>query len=305
MPVHCGGRDLPASLESIAAERPDGVEILIYDSSPDGTCTDIVRRYVDILDIQYVHMPELGGWPDKTNLAVANASAPFVAMLHQDDIWLPGHLTTVRHSIASRPEAVMHVAPSRLVDAGGTDIGKWSLPLAPSVWPGSDFGRCLIVQNFVAVPAPVIMREAWLATGNMDPTLWYTADWDLYLKLAKLGPIAVTDRATVAFRLHSGSLTMKGSRNAADLRQQFEIVLCRHGDAFGLDLDRRLRARARASAAINCALAAAAAGSTKALAMVMARLLALGPFDACRYLHESRLYERLLPRIRLRVAGSI
>lgn len=305
MPVHCGARDLPATLASVAAERPSGVEFLIYDSSPDTACSAIVGRYADALDIRYIAMPGLRGWPDKTNLAVRNASSPHVAMLHQDDVWLPGRLASIRQSITSVPEAVMHVAPTRLIDASGRDIGKWSPPFTAGLWSGPEFGRRLIVQNFIAIPTPVIRRDAWLGVGSMDPALWYTADWDLYLKLASLGPIAVTDQATTAFRLHGGSLTMTGSRNARDLERQLQIVLDRHGDAFGLNSDVRLRARALASAAINCRLAAAAAGHPRAMFPALLQLLRLGPVNACRYLQESRLLDRLLPRLKLRATGAM
>ncbi len=49
-------------------------------------------------------------------------------MLHQDDLWLPGHVEAVRASIAKTPDAVMSVAASRFVDVHGRDLGKWSTP---------------------------------------------------------------------------------------------------------------------------------------------------------------------------------
>ncbi len=114
----------------------------------------------------------------------------------------------------------------------------------PRSWSGDEFGRGLIVQNFLAIPSPIIRREAWLAAGGMDTALWYTADWDLYLKLARRETVAVRPQTTTAFRIHGGSLTMTGSRTASALREQHEIVLKRHGDAFGLGRDHRLHARA-------------------------------------------------------------
>lgn len=305
MPVHDGARDLPHTLASAAAAGPDGVEFIIYDSSTNTACRDIAAAYASQLAIHYAAMPDMRAWPDKTNLAVTRASAPWVAMLHQDDIWLPGHLEAARASIAAHPDAVMSVAASSLIDMNGRPVGQWSLPLGAGAWTGANFGRRLIVQNFVAIPSPLIRRDAWLAAGGMDGTLWYTADWDLYLKLAGLGSIAVRPLATTAFRIHGNSLTMTGSRNAASLREQLDIVLERHGDAFGLANDSRLRARASVSAEINCSLAQVAAGRAGSIGPALLRLLALGPLDALRYLHESRLADRALPRLRARLAGNL
>jgi glycosyltransferase involved in cell wall biosynthesis len=305
MPARGGADYLPGALDSVLAQRPHGIELLIYDSSPDTACRAVVERYRDRLPIRYVALPDAHGWPDKTNMAVREAAADHIAMLHVDDAWLPGHLDAVARGIAAAPDAVMHVAPARLIDARGRDIGQWSIPFAPGLWTSEDFGRRLIVQNFIAVPTPVIRRDAWLATGGIDEALWYTGDWDFYLKLAALGTVAVRAEATSAFRLHGSSLTMTGSRNSADMRDQLDIVLERHGARFGLPDERRLRARAQTSIAINCDLAEAARGNGAALARAAGRLFGLGPVDAWLYLRDSRLIERLAPRLRLRAGGAL
>jgi hypothetical protein len=305
MPVHAGAQYLPATLASAVAAKPDGVEFLIYDSSPDTVCRDIVGAHADRLEIRYAAMPDVRSWPEKTNLAVADARAPHVAMLHQDDLWLPGHVDAVRAAIDAHPDVVMSVGGSRFIDPSGRDVGPWSLPFAPGISSGKAFGQGLIVQNVLAIPSPVIRRDAWLAVGGMDDGLWFTADWDLYLKLAKQGDIAVRPETSTAFRIHGGSLTMTGSRDDNALREQLEIVLDRHGAAFGIDRDRRLRARALASIDINCGLARGAAGQPRWMWPTVSRFLRLGPVDAWRYAHESRIADRALPRLRARLSGAI
>ena len=305
MPVHGGARYLPATLASVIAAKPEGVEFLIYDSSPDTLCRDIVAAHADRLDIRYAAMPDVQGWPEKTNLAVADASAPYVAMLHQDDLWLPGHVEAMRAAITAHPDAVMSIGPSRFIDPAGRDVGPWSLPFTPGAMTGQDFGQRLIVQNVLAIPSPVIRRDDWLAIGGLDSALWFTADWDLYLKLATRGDIAVRPEATTAFRIHGGSLTMTGSRDEGALRKQLEIVLQRHGEAFGTKGNARLRARALASIDINCGLARGAAGQKSWIWPTVSRFLSLGPVNAWRYMHESRIADRTLPRLRARLSGAL
>ena len=94
--------------------------------------------------------------------------------------------------------------------------------------------------------------------------MWYTADWDLYLKLARAGEVYVRAAATTAFRVHAKSLTMTGSRDAAAFRAQHDQVLDRHLPALA-PLPRGLERRARAGIAVNCALAAAANGQRAGL----------------------------------------
>jgi GT2 family glycosyltransferase len=306
VPVHEGARFLPATLESAAAERPEGVEFLLYDSSDDlGVSRAVAERFADRLALRYVATPELKPWTAKTNRGVREAAAGHVAMLHQDDLWLPGHLAAVREALASASEVAMTLGPSRYIDAAGNDVGPWGLPFAPGLHEGAEFAATMIVQNTVAIPSPVIRREAWLQVGGMDDALWYTADWDLYLKLAGAGPVHVRPGATTAFRLHGSSLTMTGSRKAEEFREQHEVVLARHLAAVPPRLRARQERLARAAVAANCALAAGSRGGMGALVRGLGAVLALGPLAWGQFLAQTRLIDRVRPRLRLAMAGAL
>lgn len=300
MPVHNGSGFLGATLDSVVQERPDGVEFLVLDSGDDqGASRAIVERHADHLAIRYFAMPDCKPWTAKTNRGVAMASARHVAMLHQDDLWLDGHLAAARGAIAANPAAALSVGPSRFIDAAGRDVGPWRLPFTAGDHPGADFIATLIVQNTVAIPSPVIRRAAWLASGGMNESLWYTADWDLYLKLAQHGPVHVRSSATTAFRLHRSSLTMAGSADIAAFRSQlvsvFEVHLVNLAEA-----ERTRRSRiGRTSIAINCALAEAAQGKPSALLRALIQLARLGPREAVNLLHDSRLTDRIISRLHL------
>lgn len=300
MPVHSGAHFLPATLASLVGEPTDGVEIIILDSSPDDSCKAIIDRFDDRLMIRYHVRRDVLPWPEKTNLGVEMATATFVTMLHQDDLWLPGRVDAARNAIDDMGDAALHIAPALLVDEHGRRVGRWSPPLREGRHPSAHVIERLLVQNFIAIPSPLIRRSAWLTAGGMDGNLWYTADWDLYLKLAARWPVLVGDRPTTAFRVHSKSLTMTGSKNAASLHDQLAVVLERHGG----QAERATMRRARASISVNCALAAAANGEGSALLRVLTALVGLGPIGLFRFLDDTRLIERLLPRARLWLAGS-
>ena len=301
MPVHHGAKDLPATLDSVAAQQTEGIEILILDSSSDDSCRTVVERYKERLTIKYHSRPDVKPWPEKTNLGVQMARAPFVTMLHQDDLWLPTRREALQKAIGEMEVAALHISPALLVDESGQRIGRWSPPLKQGTHDSEQVIERLLVQNFVAIPSPLIRRSAWLAVGGMDTDLWYTADWDLYLKLARRWPVEVGGETTTAFRIHSHSLTMTGSQDGAAFRGQLDLVLERHGAGAA---PKTIRI-AQASAAVNCALAAAAKGSGAALLRAIATLIGLGPINLIRYLKHSRLVERLLPRARLWLTGAL
>lgn len=302
VPVHEGARFLGATLQAAAAERPVGVEFLLYDSGDDdGAARRIAEGFADQLDIRWHEAADCKPWTAKTNRGVAAARAAHVVMLHQDDLWLPGHLAALKAAIAAAPEAALSIGPSRFVSAAGRMVGAWRLPFAPGLVAGLDFIATLIVQNSIAIPSPCIRRDAWIAAGGMDEALWYTADWDLYLKLAGQGPVLVRAGETTAFRLHGSSLTMAGSRDGAAFRQQLDVVLARH--ASGVP-ERQLRL-ARVSIAANCALASGARGGWGNLARGAGSVMALGPAALPRFLRHTRLIDRVWPRLRLSLSGGM
>ena len=305
MPVHEGAEWIEATLESVAAEPLQRIELIVIDSSPDDATAAIVERFADRLPAQLLRRPDMKPWQTKTNLGVELAAADHCCILHQDDLWLPGRIDSVRRWIAAAPDAVLHLAPSRLIDRNGRTVGRWTCPLPAEDRLESQFIlQRLLVQNFVSVPAPVFRRSGWLECGGMDEQLWYTPDWDIWVKLSSAGPVVYHDQATTAFRLHGNSLTVTGSRDSNAFRAQMETVLERHLANVAAASRRSVERRARASIAVNVSLAAASAGSARALASAAGNLLSLGPVGIGRYLRDSRLEQRVVSRLRARMAGA-
>jgi len=306
MPVHHGEQFLAATLASAAAQPGDGVEFLIFNSGNDGgTSRRIADRFASRLAIKWHDTPELPSWTAKTNLGVREARTTHIAMLHQDDLWLPGHLAAIRRAIIDNPDAALSIAPSLFADPNGDVVGHWNLPFRPGLISQEDFISTLLVQSSIAIPSPVARRDAWLAVGGLDEDLWFSADWDIYLKLAMQGNVAVRHETTTAFRLHRGSLTMTGSRQPGSLRPQLEQVLERHLHHLPAHSRRRIERRARASIEINCSLADASCGDKGALANAAMRLLCLGPLEAIHYIRQSRIIDRVVPRLRLALSGNL
>ena len=298
MPVHKGGAWLDAALASIAEDEPGALEVIVRDSTPDAPCREAVDRHAGRLSIDYAYMPEVASWTRKTNLAVAAARADHVCTLHQDDLWLPGRLAQTRRLLSQHGHAALVLSPAQIVDGAGRVLGLWRPPFAAGPVDQDQCHERLLVQNTIAIPAPVVRREAWLAVGGLDESLWYTPDWDLWLKLAAHGPVVYDPAPSTAFRIHPESQTMTGRRD--EFAQQLELVRERHSRPGG-PTDRL----ARASTRINIALSDAASGRPAALWEALAQLARLGPVGALRYLRLSRLAERLLPRLRLRLAGGM
>jgi hypothetical protein len=164
----------------------------------------------------------------------------------------------------------------------------------------------LIVQNTVALPAAAFPVDAALEIGGLDEALWYTADWDLWLALARCGPTLWSPERAVAFRLHATSLTISGSRDLDDFASQLEAPLKRHQSALADHQRDGIVAQARASNLMNVWLASVFHNKRRSLLPVLRAIVTLGPRHWGVFLRNSRVIHRVLPRLRLmrRKVGS-
>jgi hypothetical protein len=304
MPSYRGEPWIDTSLRSLVREATDGVEVLVIDGGPNSVARDIAQSYSDRLRIRVFERCDLRSWQAKTNFGVEMAESSHICWLGVDDLWLPGRAGAVRTWIDAAPEAALHLAPSAIIDNGGRKLGVWRCPLPANVelQPALVMGR-LLVQNFVAAPAPVFRRDAWLACGGLDQNLWYTADWDMWLKLEACVPVYYHNSLTVGFRIHEGSLTVTGSQDTAAFTQQMQIVLDRHLAKFG-GRSKALERAARTSIAVNTALSSASAGNLSNLWRAAYAVARLGPVGISRYLRDSRIVERVAPRVRAKMTGA-
>ena len=110
---------------------------------------------------------------------------------------------------------------------------------------------------------------------------------------------------TAGFRIHGDSLTMTGSRDPADFESQMRIVLDRHIGRLTPARSAAIVRAARASIKVNVALAAASDGGWRALGTAASQLFLLGPLGLHRYLRDSRLFERVVPRLRAKFSGAL
>ena len=299
MPTYNGGAFLAAALESIRAQQAGGdFEVIAIDDGSEDETVATLEAYSSRLPLRIVRRPRTGNWVASTNHGLAIARGEYACLLHQDDLWMHGRLRALRAALDAIPEATLVVHPSWFVDARGARLGRWRCPLPPGrVDPALALER-LIVQNFLAVPAPLFRRELALQAGGMDESLWYAADWDLWLKLSPKGTIVHHPEPLAAFRIHTASQTARRSARADDLRLQLETVLRRHLPA-AAGGDRRLASVAEFSVALNLALAGGLHRRPAPWGRLGAGFLALGPSGWRRYLRDSRIAERVGARLRL------
>jgi glycosyltransferase involved in cell wall biosynthesis len=300
MPVCNGARTLERTLASLPSAA-SGIEVILVDQQSQDDSLAIARRHQDRLGLRIIPAPDTRNWMQNTNIGIRAATAPLIGMLHQDDLWETGRAEAMRAFVGRHPLARLWVHDSWFIDLNDRRIGSFAPPFAQreSVVPGPEALCRLLVQNTFAVPSVIFRRSDALATGGLDESLWYTADWDFWLRLAGKGDVAYLPRALASFRLHPGSQTVRGSRDADDFRRQLELPVERHIAALPAPARARVQMRAEASNQLNLCLAAAYHRQTSGWGRLALQVMRLGPAEWARFLKDTRIVARSLPRLRL------
>jgi glycosyltransferase involved in cell wall biosynthesis len=303
IPTLNGGDFLRDSLASIAGARDPDIECIVVDGGSSDDTLAVLEAHRSRLNLTVLERPGSPGWVWSTNLALSMATAPHASLLHQDDTWLPARARQLRALIKAAPDVTLFVHDARYIDANGRRVGRLSCPWSP--WPvrlrPQEAIAALLVQNFIAAPATSFRVDQARACGGLDETLWYSADWDLWLKMASRGPVAYVPEELAAFRLHSESQTIKRSRDDAAFLQQMEVVLDRHISQLEHGRSRESVERAaRFSNRLNAAMAFRSHGGAPDWRSLLRTASKLRPGDWSRFLRHSRIASRVGSRLRAR-----
>lgn len=136
---------------------------------------------------------------------VEQTTGDYVARLDADDRMLPTRLALQAEYLQDHPDVPLIGTAVHRIGEDGASQGKIKAPY------GSDIRRYLVLFNSVTHSSVLIRRSALLQVGGYNPQLSQMEDYDVILRLAQLGPIAVLPEELTEYRIHSGQIS-RGAR---------------------------------------------------------------------------------------------
>jgi glycosyltransferase involved in cell wall biosynthesis len=220
-------RTIGSSIRSVLAQTEQNFEVVVVD---DGSTDGTADRAASIGDdrIRVLTQPNRGPSAAR-NKGIAVANGTFVSVLDADDLWLPEYLEVMGAALDADPRAAFAYTDAWVLDDETGRIRRRSAmsyqqPPATVLDPRT-FYLELIQRNFVYTS--VTARRAVLdAVGGYDETLATGEDWNLWLRLAKLGRPVVRPPGLLAIhRQRPGSLASNSIRMTQNVCEVYRRLL--------------------------------------------------------------------------------
>lgn len=302
IPTYNGETFLPLMLESIIQQNDSGFECIIVDDGSTDATLSIIETYKDKLPIRLLQMERNGNWVANTNYALSLATGKYVCFLHQDDIWLSNRLEVMKQIIDQFPEVGLYIHSTNFIDQNGKFLGVGRCPLKPVPEmnsPTSMTGK-LLIQNFIPILANIFRRDIALKVGFLDEKLWYTADWDLWLKISSCSETIYYPYPLSSYRVQQASQTFVRSSYLEEFRDQHKKVFDNNLNLWNVPdtMKTRVSKIAYFSIQVNTALAGMYHGKKTDFVALFFEFISLGPSGWFNYLQVSRIWERASARLK-------
>lgn len=206
MAVYNGERYVEEAIDSILAQTYPYFELIVVDDGSTDLTRDILRRMSDPR-LKTVLLPYNCGAAISLNIGVRQSTGDWIAIHDADDRSLPGRFQVQADYVRSRPELV--AVGARISCFGDAGVSPKLLKRRAEMLNRSE--STLHRDRYSICPlchgTAFISREKFIQAGGYDPGYMITYDYDLWLKLFRLGPIGKVDRVLYEYRIHSNSLS--------------------------------------------------------------------------------------------------
>lgn len=168
------GRFIERTIQSVLSQTIQDMEYVICDGGSDDETLEVLKQYDE--KIRWVSEPDKGQ-ADAINKGLAMTTGEIIAWINSDDIYYPGAFQAVKEAFETQPDVQVIYGNANWIDED--DRILQSFPTQP--W---NYKR-LIENCYICQPAVFFKRSLVEQFGNLDTSLHYCMDYELWLRYGK------------------------------------------------------------------------------------------------------------------------
>jgi glycosyltransferase involved in cell wall biosynthesis len=175
-PSYNQGHFIEETIRSILLQRYPNLEYIVIDGgSTDGTL-EIIKKYEPWISHWVSERDK--GQSDAINKGFRIAHGEIIAWLNSDDTYHPDALGTVAEAFINDSSSAMIYGGCDIIDEYGARNTQY---------PSRDFDLKILITawNFIPQPATFFRRDAYESVGEVDVSLHYSMDRDLWIRIGR------------------------------------------------------------------------------------------------------------------------
>lgn len=192
IPTHNRPHLLPRAVQSTRQAGTDVEVIVVDDASVDETA-EVCRH---LAGIKYVRVERNQSVAGARNLGILASTSDYLTFLDDDDLRLPDSLDLQLQTLAAAHE-VGFVYGQMLL---GNQDNSAASELHPTSCPEGDIFWRLLERNFVPCGSVVFRKSCLMRIGLLDEAIPGVDDWDLWIRIAELYPVAAVEQPMIIWR---------------------------------------------------------------------------------------------------------
>ena len=205
LPVYNGEAFLVEAVDSILSQTYRDFELVVVDDGSRDATPDILRAFAETDDRVRVVRRENGGIVAALNTGLSASRGEYLARMDADDISLPDRFQFQMDYLDAHPGCVLVGGVARSLNPdgsfGGRTTGGRHLRTDLSCFPP----RVAVAMH----PLIMVRRAALFQVGGYRSSFPHAEDYDLFLRLSKLGTIDNPGRDMLIYRRHEDAISLK------------------------------------------------------------------------------------------------
>jgi glycosyltransferase involved in cell wall biosynthesis len=222
LPAYNGARVIREALDSAVAQDRVSCRIIVVDDGSTDDTVRVVRSYGPRIALQSQANKGVSG---ARNTGLGLGEAPYVALLDQDDVWLPGKLTRQVDLLEAHGEAGLVFTDMTLFQDDGQVLEDGFLRATPAYAAlerraiGRDAhllsmraAEAVTRYNFISPSTVLLRRRAIEGVGGFDERLRLCDDAECWMRLLRTWRAIVIEERLVRSRVWAGNASLRTGR---------------------------------------------------------------------------------------------
>ncbi len=183
-PVYNGQDFLDRSIKSVLAQTYENWELLLIDDGSSDNSVQIIKYYLEDNRIKLLRNESNSGIPTTRNKGIENSTGEFIALLDQDDEWLPHKLEKQVNRFLEIDDSFGLIYSNVEVRTDQGILADQKKEIEPEVSIQSNL-ELMLSRNLITSPTAMVKRKALEEVGLFDESIrWGGDDYDLWIRIA-------------------------------------------------------------------------------------------------------------------------